>query len=109
MITIFAPSVLRGPIFIILVYPPCLSKYLGAISSTNFLTTDGVMAAANNLRFAKELTLARVINFSATTLNSFAFASVVFILPCKKRLAVNKCNRALRWFLGRDNILPLFR
>ena len=109
MIAILALSDFRGPSFMILVYPPCLSIYFGAISLNNFLTVAPDNSFAKILLLAILLSFARVMNFSATDRNSLALASVVFIFPCKKRLVAMVLKRAIRWFFGLDNILPLFR
>src|SRR3989344_469327 len=80
----------------------------GAIWSTRFFTVLADNSLANILLFETLLFLAIVIHFSATILNSFAFASVVFIFPCKKRLVASVLKSAVLWFFGLDNILPLF-
>ena len=64
----------------------CLSRYLGAISLNNFIKiSSSLINLLIILMLLRFLTLAFVINFSATLLNSLALGTVVVILSCFKR------------------------
>ncbi len=106
---IFAPSDCLFPNLIILVYPPFLSRYLGAISLNSFLIISGENSLTSNLREAKEPILALVIRFSAKSETSLLLASVVLIFSFKKSALASALRSALLWSLFLLSFLPFFR
>jgi len=106
--TIFAPSDNLGPNLIILVYPPGLALYLGAISVINFLTIFSEKSRANDLLVWRFPALARVISFSTKEANSFALALVVLIFSFNIKLLAKDFRRAFLWSRPLLSFLPFF-
>ena len=93
--TTSALSPWRGPNFRILVYPPFLSSYFGAISSKSLVTTVSSKTYAKTCLLAwRSPRFAKVISFSASLPASFALQSVVWILP--------SLNKSVTRFLSMD-------
>jgi hypothetical protein len=82
---------------VIRVYPPARVLYFGAITSTIFLTDFGLpIRETMSRREVMVPAFAVVINFSTKGRISFAFASVVVILPAFIKLDAKERIRARR-------------